>query len=122
MNYKETATKFLELCAVGKPRIAFEKFAGPGFIHHNAFFKGDANSLIVAMEESEEKFPDKVLTIQHALGDENIVAIHSHVKMMPEDPGYAVMHIFRFEKDKVVELWDFSQQVPENCVNENGMF
>jgi predicted SnoaL-like aldol condensation-catalyzing enzyme len=56
------------------------------------------------------------------LQDGNTVAIHSHIKMNPHDLGYAIMHIFRFENDRIVELWDFGQQVPDDCVNENGMF
>lgn len=27
-----------------------------------------------------------------------------------------------FRKSKIVELWDFGQAVPENMINENGMF
>jgi predicted SnoaL-like aldol condensation-catalyzing enzyme len=34
----------------------------------------------------------------------------------------AVMHIMRFENDKIAELWDFGQPVPKDMVNENGMF
>ena len=32
------------------------------------------------------------------------------------------MHIMQFEGDKILELWDFGQAVPEILVNENGMF
>jgi predicted SnoaL-like aldol condensation-catalyzing enzyme len=34
----------------------------------------------------------------------------------------AVMHIFRFEGDKIAELWDFGQEAPKDMPNENGMF
>jgi predicted SnoaL-like aldol condensation-catalyzing enzyme len=47
---------------------------------------------------------------------------HSRVRQNPGDPDYAVMHIFRFEADKIAELWDFGQEVPKDIVNENGMF
>jgi predicted SnoaL-like aldol condensation-catalyzing enzyme len=77
---------------------------------------------MLAMEESGEKFPNKVIKIIHLVQDGDTVAIHSHIKMNPHDLGYAMMHIFRFENDKIMELWDFGQQVPDDCVNENGMF
>jgi predicted SnoaL-like aldol condensation-catalyzing enzyme len=32
------------------------------------------------------------------------------------------VHIFRFRGDKIVELWDLGQEVPESSPNENGMF
>ena len=32
------------------------------------------------------------------------------------------MHIFRFDGDRVVELWDVSQAAPEDSPNRRGMF
>jgi predicted SnoaL-like aldol condensation-catalyzing enzyme len=40
----------------------------------------------------------------------------------PGDSGVATIHIFRFEGDRIVELWDVGQAVPENSLNDNGMF
>jgi len=34
----------------------------------------------------------------------------------------AVVHIFRFENGKVVELWDLGQQMIKDSPNENGLF
>jgi predicted SnoaL-like aldol condensation-catalyzing enzyme len=44
------------------------------------------------------------------------------VKQNPQDRGAAVMHIFRFDGNQVVEMWDLGQPIPENMPNENGMF
>ena len=77
---------------------------------------------MVAMEENAEKNPDKVLEIQRALQDGNLVAVHSRVKLKPGDPGVALVHIFRFQGNHIAELWDVGQAVPENSPNENGMF
>jgi uncharacterized protein YndB with AHSA1/START domain len=44
------------------------------------------------------------------------------VKQNPQDRGAAVFHIFRFDGNHVVEMWDLGQPVPENMPNENGMF
>ena len=32
------------------------------------------------------------------------------------------INIFKFQGDRVIELWDLGQPVPESSPNENGMF
>lgn len=122
MTKKEIAQDFLKLASKGQSRKAFELYVSDSFKHHNAWFKGDGQTLMTAMEENAKKTPDKVFEIQRALEDGDLVAVHSHVRPTPNDLGAAVMHIFRFDNNKIVELWDFGQAVPENMINENGMF
>lgn len=122
VSKKEIAKKFLTLCAKGKSQEAFNIYVDKKFKHHNAYFKGDAETLMLAMEENAKKNPNKIFKIKHALEDGNLVAVHSQVKQNPTELGAVVMHIFRFEADKIVELWDFGQPLPENIINENGMF
>jgi len=50
------------------------------------------------------------------------VATYSRVQHKPAKPGIAVVHIFRFENSKIVELWDVGQEIPQDSPNENGMF
>jgi len=33
-----------------------------------------------------------------------------------------VVHILRFEGDRIVELWDIGQEIPQDSPNEHGMF
>ena len=113
---------FLRLAASGNAREAFRKYAGPEFRHHNAYFPSDAESLKTAMEENAAQNPNKVLEIQRALQDGDLVAVHSHVRQHPGDRGAAMVHIFRFQGDRIVELWDVGQAVPESSPNELGMF
>ncbi|GAB3389115.1 nuclear transport factor 2 family protein [Lysobacter fragariae] len=119
---REIATHFLQLAAAGHAHEAFALYAGPHFRHHNPWFPGDAQSLMVAMDENAARNPDKVLDIQRTLEDGDLVAVHSHVRQAPDDRGAAVVHLFRFEGGKVVELWDLGQPVPEASPNEHGMF
>jgi len=121
-TYKEIALDFLYLAAKGDSREAFSRYVGKNFKHHNVYFKGDAETLMTAMEESAKQIPDKIFEVKRALEDNDLVAVHSHVRLTPESLGYAVMHIFRFDEGKIAELWDFGQEVPANMVNENGMF
>ena len=121
-SHKEIASDFLILCAKGDSRRAFSLYVGPGFKHHNAYFKGDGETLMLAMEQAAKDQPDKTFDMKQVLHDGNLVAVHSHFKLTPKDPGYAVIHILRFQGDKIVELWDFAQAIPAEQINENGMF
>lgn len=122
-TYSEAAVDFLRLAATVNVREAFRKYVGQSFRHHNPFFKGDAESLMAAMRSNAAKNPDKVIEIQRVIEEDNLVAVHSHVRMNPTDRGAAVVHIFRFDgNNRIAELWDIGQPVPENSPNENGMF
>lgn len=119
---KRIALDFLSLCVQGRPAEAFRGYAAEGFVHHNAFYRSDAASLIRGMEESAEAHPFTKLEPKHVVREGGLVAVHSHITMKPGHPGYAVMHILRFEGGKIAELWDFAQEVPDGMVNERGMF
>ena len=122
MSKKEQARDFILRCAAGDVRSAFDQYTSSSFIHHNAYFKGDRESLLVAMEEAAEQSPNKLFEIQRILEDGEMVAIHSKVQLTGNDVEIAVMHILLFEEGKIVELWDFGQSAPSEMVNENGMF
>jgi predicted SnoaL-like aldol condensation-catalyzing enzyme len=122
MSHKDAAVEFLTLVASGRVREAYGRFIGAGFRHHNPYFRGDAASLMEGMEQNAAKNPDKRLEIQTAIQEGDRVAVFSRVMQNPQDRGGAVVHIFRFDKDRIVELWDVGQAVPEQSDNENGMF
>ncbi|SDY03017.1 nuclear transport factor 2 family protein [Paenibacillus sp. CF384] len=119
---KEMAVTFLSLVASGKVREAYEQYVGESFRHHNAYFRGDADSLMLAMEENAKLNPHKTLEVKRTLEEGDCVMVHSHVKQKPDDLGAAVVHIFRFKDGRIVELWDLGQAIPEHSLNENGMF
>ncbi|MGM0852830.1 MAG: nuclear transport factor 2 family protein [Bacillota bacterium] len=122
LTIKERAVSFLELVASGNVREAYESHVGPDFRHHNPYFPGDADSLMSAMEENAAGNPDKILEVKRAIQEGDTVAVHSHVRQNPADLGGAVVHIFRFQDDRIVELWDVGQAIPEDSPNENGVF
>ena len=119
---KDIAVSFLELASSGKVQDAYSKFVGTGFRHHNPFFGGSAEALSDGMEENARQNPNKVLKVQRAIAEGEFVAVHSHVQQNPGDLGAAVVHIFRFENGRIVELWDVGQPVPEKSPNLHGMF
>lgn len=120
MNKKEIATSFLKDASAGKVREAFDKYVHPNFRHHLVFFKGDRESLMDAMEENDHQFPNKTYETMHSLEDGDLVAVHGKVELAPK--VYGVIHIFRFEEDKIIESWEASQEELKDSPNENGLF
>ena len=119
---RDAAVSFLKLAASGKVGEAYSKFVGAGFKHHSPFFEGSAEALRAGMEENARQNPDKIMDVKRVIADGELVAVHSHVRQKPEDLGATVVHIFRFEKGRIAELWDLGQPVPEKSPNQYGMF
>ncbi|WP_407658028.1 nuclear transport factor 2 family protein [Lederbergia citri] len=122
ISLKELAVSFLQLVTSGRVDEAYDRYIGPGFSHHNPYFRGDADSLKAAMKENAAVTPNKTFEVKHAIEEGEIVVVHSHIKQKPEDLGAAVVHIFRFNEEQIIEMWDLGQPIPENSPNENGMF
>ena len=119
---KEAAVSFLKLASNGDVRQSYDNYVGAGFRHHNPFFEGSAEALMIGMEENARQNPDKSLEVKHTVAEGDFVVVHSHVRQKPGDPGAAVVHIFRFENARIVELWDVGQAVPDQSRNQYGMF
>ena len=79
-GYKQTAIDFLMLASKGNSKEAFSKYVGKNFKHHNIYFKGDGESLMIAMEDNAKKNPNKIFDIKRSLEDGDLVATHSHVR------------------------------------------
>jgi predicted SnoaL-like aldol condensation-catalyzing enzyme len=122
MTAKEKARRFLELASAGNSVEAFDAFVAPAFLHHNPYFDGSAETLMAAMAENAKEFPDKVLEIKTVIQEGPLVAVHARVRLSPESPDIVLIHIFRFQNNKIVELWEAAQQIPEDSPNRNGVF
>jgi len=122
MTHKHRAIQFLQSVVDGKIDEAYELYVDMNGKHHNMFFSGDFSSLMRGMKENHEKFPYKKLTVKHALEDGAFVAVHSHLVFHEEETGMIVIHLFRFENNKIVELWDCGQAIPSESTNKEGAF
>ena len=120
-SHKDAATNFLRLAASGDVKRAFD-YTSPTFRHHNPYFRGDAQSLASAMAENAAQNPQKELRVERVIEEGDLVAVHGRVRHNPDAPEIALVHIFRFEGDRIAELWDIGQAPPETSPNENGMF
>lgn len=118
----EIATEFLAMAASGSVREAYERHAADSFTHHNAYFPGDRESLLVGMEQSAASEPNKSFTVKQVIDSGDRVAVFSHLQRAQANQEYAVVHIFRFEGSKIVEMWDIGQEIPKDSPNTLGMF
>jgi predicted SnoaL-like aldol condensation-catalyzing enzyme len=122
MDNRGIASEFLRMCARGEVREAYARFVADDFVHHNAWFAGDRESLLLAMEQSAAAEPNKSFEVKQVIDGGDRVAVLSHLKRASVDLEYAVVHIARIEGGRIVELWDLGQEIPRDSPNANGMF
>lgn len=84
-----------------------------------------ANGKAGAIEFFDEQFrlyPDAKAQVAHVAADGDLVWVHAHIVRFPNDPGLALVDIFRIRDGKLVEHWDVIQVVPEKDASGNSMF
>ncbi len=118
---KAVAESFLKL-ACSDVALAYRDLTAPNFRHHNVWFAPDAESLKKGMEDNLRQHPQKKIEIKQTIEEGDRVAVLSHVTFAPGDRGYALAHFFRFDGDRIAELWDLAQEIPETSPNTNGPF
>jgi predicted SnoaL-like aldol condensation-catalyzing enzyme len=116
------AAEFLSMAAAGQVREAFDRHVAGDFTHHNTWFPGDRESLCVAMEQSAASEPNRSFTVMQSIGSGDRVAVLSHLRRAQSDQEYAVVHILRFEGERIVEMWDIGQEIPKDSPNALGAF
>ena len=117
------AAAFLKMAGGGDVKAAYDKFIAPDFFHHNQYFKGDRQSLLTAMEDAHKSQANQSVEVKQIFEDGDFVITHSRVtRADPQQAPIAVVHIFRFKGDRVVELWDLGQELISDSANENGPF
>lgn len=120
---KQVVTSFMEELLIRKQaRSAFETWVAPGYIQHNPMAQTGRDAAIAFLGSFFEQHPGISYSIKRVIADGDLVAVHMHGAMGPDDRGFAVVDIMRVEGCKVVEHWDVMQPVPETSANTNGMF
>ena len=105
-----------------KVKEGFDTYVGDKYIQHNPLAADGKEAAVEVLGKALQALPGWSYDVKHAYVDGDIVVVHSQVRMKPEDRGFAVVDIFRFEKGKVVEHWDVLQAIPEKSANNNTMF
>jgi predicted SnoaL-like aldol condensation-catalyzing enzyme len=121
-SYKQSAVDFLTMIIAGDIDAAYEKYVDMEGKHHNVFTLAGFSALRDGMKEAHIKFPHKQFIIQHTLQDEDLVAVHSRLILEENKPDIAVVHMFRFKDNKIVEMWDVGQPTSADSPNSDGAF
>lgn len=127
-EHKSIAQAFFKLVAEGKFKEGLKYFS-PNCITHNPYVPGTMSNLVDAMVEANDKgmaeFPKAAFSVRQVLADGDYVAVHTQLLnngSAPSEGGLRQVHLFRFEGDKIVEYWDFTQQVLPTMPNAAGSF
>lgn len=121
MDRKTMALDFLRHARAGD-RAAAERLVATGARHHNPYFAAGMPILLDAIVAAAKACPDREADVKRVVAEGDYVVVHSHVRHQRGDLGVAVVHIFRFEGDRIAELWDLGQAVPADNPNVDGMF
>lgn len=119
---RSAAKNFLSMIVNGQIDEAYKKYVDLAGKHHNLFTLSGMKSLKEGMKENDDKFPNKKLIIKHIISEGDVVISHSHLVMKPNEEGMIVMHVLRFSNDKIVEMWDCGQVIPDKSLNTDGPF
>lgn len=93
------------------------------YIQHNPGAADGTQAFIDFVLFFKGMFADMNIEIVRTIAQCDLVMTHGHLTLFPGDPGLAVADIFRLDNTgRIVEHWDVVQEVPEESLNDNGMF
>jgi len=121
-NRKQIAQEFLQMVVAGQIKQAYQKYVDMQGKHHNFFFPAGFPALEKAMQENHDQFPNKILEIKNVLADGDLVAVHSHLIFKQGEEEMAVLHLFRFKGDRIIEMWDIGHSIPGDSPNADEAF
>ena len=119
---KRLVLDFFDLAFVKRDAAqAAERYLGTEYKQHNP-----------TAPDGREVFPDLIgglfaqapeasFHLKRAVAEDDLVVLHYHLKISPDDLGQAVVDIFRVADGRIVEHWDVIQAVPADSANANGM-
>ncbi len=99
-----------------------DRYIGEQYIQHNPRVPDGKTPFVNYFTQYFQDNPEAKSVIKRAVAEGNLVFLHVHSTMNPQDRGVAIIDIFRVENGKIVEHWDVRQPVPETSANQNTMF
>ncbi len=108
------------LIAMDADRV--DDYLAEDYIQHSQLAPPGRDALKDFLRMIRRESPDAEQMIKRTLVDGNLVAVHLHVKRFPEDPGMAVVDLFRVADGKIAEHWEVIQDVPTDPINPMSMF
>jgi predicted SnoaL-like aldol condensation-catalyzing enzyme len=112
-----------ELFGQGNTQLVNELFSEI-YLQHNPTLPNGRQALIDFVKFLKSLDPAPVVTVKHILADGDLVAVHWHASVTPQNEftGQAGFDLFRLDQGKIVEHWDVIQDVPAQSASGNSMF
>ncbi|MAA76213.1 MAG: hypothetical protein CMN28_16100 [Salinisphaeraceae bacterium] len=120
---KQNAIAFLDVAFAGDPAKAVELYVGEDYKQHNPAVADGKAGFIEYFSKMAVDYPKKSIEVVRAVGEGDLVALHTH-QIWPEDGDeYVTMDFFRFDDlGKIIEHWDAVQLIPDSTANGNPMY
>ena len=78
-----------------------DTYISPNYVQHSSLAEPGVQPLKDFLDFVHAESPEASQTIHRTFVDGDHVVLHYHVKRFPEDPGMAVVDIFRVEDGKI---------------------
>jgi predicted SnoaL-like aldol condensation-catalyzing enzyme len=92
------------------------------YIQHTPRIADGRDAVLDYFANRFETYPEYAMEIKRTSADGDLVWIQLHAKRTPDNPGAAVINIFRMKNGKFIEHWNVGQAVPKESKNNNTMF
>jgi predicted SnoaL-like aldol condensation-catalyzing enzyme len=89
---------------------AFAKYAAPDYIQHSPL-AADVPSTIDFLQKMLDGMPKHDWELVRVIAEGDLVVLHVHSWSVAEDPGRAIVEIFRVADGRVAEHWEVIQTV-----------
>ena len=119
---KQIVIDYYQTAFGGEPEKAVAEHFGDRYIQHNPQAENGPAAFIGFVHWLRGEYPALNLDIKRVIAEDDLVVTHSHLTLVPGEPGRALADFFRIEDGKVVEHWDVIQDIPESSANDNTMF
>jgi predicted SnoaL-like aldol condensation-catalyzing enzyme len=120
---KRIVLDFFDLAFVQREAAkAAERYPGTEYKQHNPLAPDGPEAFVSFIGVFLAQAPQISFDLKRVIAEDDLVVLHYHLKMSPDDLGQAVVDIFRVEDERIVEHWDVLQAVPAESANANAMF
>ncbi|MGV9613992.1 nuclear transport factor 2 family protein [Nocardia xishanensis] len=119
---KEIVAAFYEAAFNRKDFGAARRYLSDDYIQHNPLIADGVEGLRARLAFLGQTFPALSVKVERLVAEGDYVVAHVHAVRVPGRRGVAIMDIFRLDNGRLAEHWDVMQDIPEDALNQNGMF
>lgn len=119
---RDVANAFLHRLFAKRDALgAYEGFATEAMVQHDPAIADELAGLRAHLAEGRRNSDRVANIVNMLLVDGDLFAVHRIEYRDAEDPGTAIVDIWRVERGRIVEHWNVKQPVPAAMPHRNGM-